>query len=77
MDSFKVGDRVSREVNIYDKSKGVKIGIVIKRYSKPIKKYNENLIMGPYPELYKVLWDSGKIEKGFLPHGISKIKEEK
>jgi hypothetical protein len=67
---FKIGDRVKREVDIHDRSKGYKTGRITNRYSKPKKKYLSGLCLGPYPELYAVLWDNGTPEKGFLPHGL-------
>ena len=69
---FNIGDNVSREIDIYNKSKGLKIGKVIRRYSKPQKQYN-NFVLGPYPELYDVKWNNGKIEKMFFPHGLNKL----
>ena len=67
MNKFKVGDRVKRDIDLSDRSKGYKLGRITNRYSKPLdKKFN----LGPYPELYAVLWDNGFAEKGFLPHGL-------
>lgn len=71
MKRFKRGDRVSREIDIYDLTKGLRFGIIIKVYRKPVKQYN-SFKLGPYPELYKVLWDDGKTEEGFLPHGLNR-----
>ena len=65
-----VGDRVSREIDIFDPGKGLKLGAVINAYSRPMKKVG-SLVLGPYSELYDVEWDDGWVEKGFLPHGIS------
>ena len=69
---FNIGDNVSREIDIYNKSKGLKIGKIIRRYSKPQKRYSD-LMLGPYPELYEVEWNNGKKESGFLPHGLNKL----
>ena len=33
-------------------------------------------VYGPYEELYEVLWDSGEVQRGFLPHGLSLEKDE-
>jgi len=71
--SFKIGQKVKREIDVFNKSKGLKFGTVIRRYSQPEIKYSESLISGPYPELYEVQWDSGIKEKGFLPHGLSPL----
>jgi len=65
-----VGDRVSREIDIYDPKKGLKLGEVIKHYSRPREKYGD-WWLGPYPNLYDVKWDDGSIGKAFLPHGIN------
>jgi len=73
MYKFKINDRVKREVDIFDKTKGYKTGRIIRQYSKPEKKYYSGLILGPYPELYEVLWDNGIKEKGFLAHGIDAL----
>jgi len=73
MSKFKVGDRVCREKDIWDKSKGHKTGSISRRYSKPLKKYVSGMILGPYEELYEVLWDNGDTGKGYLPHGLDAI----
>lgn len=73
MDKFKVGDRVCREKDIYNKSKGHKIGTISRRYSKPARASTSGILFGPYKELYEVLWDNGDIEKDFLPHGLDAI----
>lgn len=67
---FIIGDRVKREIDIFKVDSEFKYGKIIKVYSEPIKKYRGGLVLGPYPELYEVLWDSGQTEKGFLPHGL-------
>lgn len=67
---FKIGDRVRREINIYDPSKGMRYGKVVQCYSKPERKLSPGSTLGPYPELYEVLWDDGTVERGFLPHGL-------
>lgn len=72
MIKFKINDRVSREIDIYDRSKGLKIGTIKRLYSKPEEKCC-NSILSPYPELYGVFWDNRKYEEGFLPHGINAI----
>ncbi|KKM67021.1 hypothetical protein LCGC14_1475370 [marine sediment metagenome] len=72
-----IGERVKREINIYHPEKGIRFGIVIKRYSRPEKKYaNLGITLGPYPELYDVKWDDGSFEEGFLPHGIDKVQSQ-
>lgn len=68
---FKRRDRVKREINIYNRKEGFKFGIIISRYSKPMEQYGD-ISLGPYEELYDVLWDDGKTGRGFLPHGLDK-----
>lgn len=70
MSRFSVDDRVGREVDIHNPSKGYRYGTVKRVYSKP---YNKKLNLGPYPELYSVIWDDGSFEKDFLPHGLDPI----
>jgi len=69
MFKFNINDKVKRLVNIYDSLNGYKTGIIIKRYSEHKHKCG-SVILGPYPELYSVLWNDGTIENGFLPHGL-------
>ena len=66
---FKIGDRVKREIDIYNRMEGFKFGIITLRYSRPEDQYGD-ITLGPYKELYDVLWDDGKAERGFLPHGL-------
>lgn len=63
---FKIGQRVKRQVNIYDSKSKYKLGTVIECYEKTSK-------FGCYPELYKVQWDNGITEGGFLPHGLDPV----
>ncbi len=69
MGSFKPGDRVSRNIDIYNPEKSDKHGVVTRKYNEPEKTVGE-ITLGPYPILYEVKWDNGRIERGFLPHGI-------
>lgn len=68
-----IGERVSREIDIFDKSKGRKIGSIIKRYSEPKKIITSDFILGPYPELYSVKWDDGEIHNGYFWWGLSRV----
>ena len=63
--TWEFSDRVQRRSDVFDDSSPLKKGVIRRRYS------NIN-VFGNYPELYEVLWDSGKIEEGFLPHGLDK-----
>jgi hypothetical protein len=76
---FEVGERVCREVDIYEENGPLKYGVVLERYNEKEKTFylppdNEPFTLGPYPELYKVQWDDGKIENGFLPHGLTLVE---
>ncbi len=66
---FKIGDRVCRRADIYNPKSPYNFGTVYAVYSKPRENVGD-LILGPYPELYKVRWDNGVEEQGFLPHGL-------
>ncbi len=62
---FREGDRVER--------KG-RHGRVTHVYSQPFKR-SGGLLLGPYPELYDVLWDNdSEITKGYLPHGLEPMR---
>lgn len=68
---FKVGDRVSRRRDIHDIFSPLMFGKVTRCYSRPAEKIGEDLILGPYPELYDVRWEGKPTDvKGYLPHGI-------
>lgn len=49
----------------------VKTGTVIKKFSRPAKTIGDTTL-GPYPELYRVLWDSGAVGV-YLPHGVTAL----
>ena len=68
MPSFyhRIGDRVQRLVDVCDSKSPLRRGTIIERYS-----YQSDMF-GYYPELYRVRWDDGTVEKGFLPHGLHK-----
>ena len=69
---FELLDRVKRHVDMHDRSKGFKYGNVIKCFSR--EEYEiAGTVLGPYPELYSVKWDNGRIGKSYLPFGITKI----
>lgn len=65
---FKVGDTVTRHIDVYDFSKGKKIGKVIRCYAA-----TSNYGSGPinYPELYDVQFNDGTKQRGFFDYGIS------
>jgi len=61
---YKVGQRVSRPVDVYAKKKKLKFGTVIRAYSERGSRF------GDYPELYAVHWDDGSEGRAYLRHGI-------
>ncbi len=74
--THKINDRVKRRIDVFDENSPYKYGTVIKCYSRAVKKYSCDLVLGPYPELYEVEWDEDRIrEKDYLPHGLINISQ--
>lgn len=73
--TFYVGQRVKRLSDVFNPKSKMLCGEVIERYSRGVKDYGNDLILGPYPELYLVRWDDGK-ESEYLPHGIEAMTHE-
>jgi hypothetical protein len=69
MGKFSIGDPVMRQRDVYDQRKGFKFGIVIDRESRQSQ-------FGYYPELYRVRWEDGTEEGGFLPHGLVRVGDQ-
>jgi len=70
---FRVGDRVTRPVDVFTDESPLRHGIVVRRYHKHIRYgWDEEEPPVCYPELYDVVWDGGKEEEAFLPHGIDR-----
>ena len=71
MSRFKVGDEVTRPKDCFKPVKKwqLKHGVVTRVYSKWSTALPD---MPSYylPELYEVVWNDGKVGKGYLPHGI-------
>ncbi len=78
MDSFthKIGNRVKREVDIFDPHSKLKYGTVTAIYCKdqewPWSRL-KGMNLGRYDELYRVLWDNGIEKAGYLSHGIRSV----
>jgi hypothetical protein len=70
---YKNGQRVERPVDPYDKTKGVKHGVITECYSRYQKETLGGMTLGPYPELYKVVFDDGSVGNGFFWWGIRPI----
>lgn len=71
---YEIGQRVKREYEYHLDIPKYRIGTIINRYSKPKKVfYGRDLVLGPYPELYSVQWDDGKIENGFFWYGVQPV----
>ena len=73
--THKLNDRVKRKIDVFDENSPYKYGTIIKCHSRPIKKYKNGYILGPFSELYDVKWDNGEIHEGYLPHGILNISQ--
>ncbi|KKN69279.1 hypothetical protein LCGC14_0442740 [marine sediment metagenome] len=69
---WNVGDRVQRRLDAYDDSSAVRRGRVALRYSIYDNGIGYDTYHGDYPEVYAVQWDGGRLEKGFLAHGLDK-----
>ena len=74
--TFELGQRVVRKEDVFDPNSKLMHGTIINRYSKPAKTIQRDLILGPYPELYTVEWDSGHIDDAYLPHGLTKENQD-
>jgi len=66
MKAHRVGDRIQRRKDVYNVESPLRRGIAIARYSYQSEKF------GFYPEMYRVRWDDGTVEEGFLRHGLDK-----
>jgi hypothetical protein len=64
---FSVGDRVQRQVNVYNSQSRLRRGTVVDRYS------YRSMCCGDYPELYAVEWDGDGVTSGYLPHGLQPL----
>ncbi len=67
--AFTIGQRVKRP-KIYNSSHPFMYGEVVAKFSEPMKRSGE-LILGPYPELYSILWDGETRPETYLPHGVT------
>jgi hypothetical protein len=69
--TFRLLDRVKRKIDILDESKGYKHGRIVNCYS--LGEYMiDDVLLGPFPELYDVQWDFGEVQSELLPNGIMK-----
>lgn len=58
---FNLGQRVCRLSNVFVPDSLMFYGEVVEQYSS-----------AEHEELYAVQWDEGRLERGFLPHGLQK-----
>lgn len=69
---FQYGDRVVRREDVFNPNSPLKRGTITCVYGRHF--YCElsggEVMDWNYDEMYDVVWDSGKVEKGFLPHGL-------
>jgi hypothetical protein len=70
--AYREGQKVSRELDIYDESKGLRYGRVSRVYSS----YDRSDRRFRYDEMYEVLWNDGGTTGGFLRHGLSLVLDE-
>lgn len=68
MNGFQVGDRVSRQIDVFDPSSGVRTGTILRRYG---QHGGLDGVTWFDPEVYDVEFDDGKTEIGFVRHGLS------
>jgi len=61
---FKVGQKVSRPIDVYAKRWKFKLGVITGAYSTWGTRF------GDYPELYAVRWDDDTTGRAYFPHGI-------
>jgi len=67
MDGYRVGDRVTRPVDVYAGQSPLRHGCVTRRYGKRGGLGSNHWFD---PEIYDVLWDDGVEERGFFRHGL-------
>jgi hypothetical protein len=73
--THQLGSRVCRRVDVFDDNSEMRYGVVDAVYCIPQHIYGQfrDIILGPYDEVYSVLWDDGKLQYGFLSHGITAV----
>ena len=69
MRRWKIGDRVCRHDDVYNRRSALLKGTVVDVYADHTSR------LGPYPELYEVEWDGGVRQRGFLRHGLEPLVE--
>ena len=70
---FTLGDRVTRDergIPYHYPTGRLLEGKIVQVYGRIQKYYSPDLTLGPYPELYDVQWNSGKLSRGYLPQGL-------
>jgi hypothetical protein len=71
--AYREGQKVSRELDIHDASKGLRHGRVSRVYSS----YDSSDLRFRYDEMYEVLWNDGETSGGFLRHGLTPVASDK
>lgn len=64
---YEVGDRVVREVDVFDPKSTLMHGTVTRRYG---RESGFDGVTWYDPELYEVQWDHGTIGRAFFRHGL-------
>lgn len=67
-DYLKPGDHVCRRADVMNQNSKMRHGMVLSRYSETDSRGHF------YPELYKVRWNDGVEQKGYLRHGLEKMR---
>lgn len=70
--SYREGQKVCREWDAYDESKGQRYGRIARVYSS----YDSADRRFRYNEMYAVLWNDGETTGGFLRHGLTPLLPE-
>ena len=72
---YSVGERVSRPIDVYGDHDIKKFGVITAVYDEwTPSRCDGDMPAMHYEELYEVQWDDGKVEKGFLPHGLDLVE---
>lgn len=67
--AYREGQKVSRELDINDESKGQRYGRIARVYTS----FDRSDRRFRYDEMYAVLWNDGETTGGFLRHGLTPV----
>lgn len=69
---YREGQKVCREIDINDESKGQRYGRIARVYTS----FDRTDRRFRYNEMYAVLWNDGETTGGFLRHGLTPLETE-